>query len=257
MLKIQSMPEKTNSVFSLLKDRPELSDFTLIGGTALSLQINHRMSEDLDFWVCREKLKKESISSLIRQLQDLGVSCELVTPKSAIVSAKINGYDLLSYSQDYSINGVKVTFFSRQDTAYKFFDKFERIKGESSFGIMNEDGIFHMKSYVIHKRTRSRDLFDLKSFVEKGRSINDAIGFGPMADPSCSKEYAKSVLKGDIPLDKEDEGFSSIGLKESIDDIYSFFKKEISKSEEVIAESIYKNSISKWKEYKKTQNKKP
>ena len=32
---------------------PELSNFSLVGGTALSLQIGHRKSEDLDFFTDR------------------------------------------------------------------------------------------------------------------------------------------------------------------------------------------------------------
>ncbi len=32
---------------------PELSSFSLVGGTALSLQIGHRKSEDLDFFTDR------------------------------------------------------------------------------------------------------------------------------------------------------------------------------------------------------------
>lgn len=43
------MPPSTASLFHLLNVESEISDFYLIGGTALALHIGHRISEDLDF----------------------------------------------------------------------------------------------------------------------------------------------------------------------------------------------------------------
>jgi len=59
---------------------------------------------------------------------------------------------------------------------------------------METEGIFSMKSYVIHQRVRSRDLFDLKTFVQQGKTIGEILHAGPAAVPACSIEYAKSVL---------------------------------------------------------------
>ncbi len=98
--------------------------------------------------------------------------------------------------------------------------------------------LFMMKSYAIHHRTRSRDLFDLKTFVQMGRTLDDIFAAGRKADPAYSEEYAKAVLIGEVPLDKEDEGFETIGLNENIHDIYQFFLNEVNCHEQRVAEEI-------------------
>jgi hypothetical protein len=55
-LKLEFMPEATQKNFARLKDDPRLAGFTLVGGTALALQIGHRVSEDLDFNLFGNKL---------------------------------------------------------------------------------------------------------------------------------------------------------------------------------------------------------
>lgn len=48
MLQVEFLPENTHQVFERLRDEPVLRGFTLVGGSALALQIGHRISEDLD-----------------------------------------------------------------------------------------------------------------------------------------------------------------------------------------------------------------
>lgn len=47
------------------------------------------------------------------------------------------------------------------------------------------------------------------------------------------------MLMGDVPLDKEDEGFDSIGVPDSIQDIYSFFKNAVNSYEQHIAQKVF------------------
>lgn len=243
MLKLDSLPVATKRIFDHLSSNDLLNDFTLIGGTALALQISHRRSEDLDFWLPDNRLNKGIVSAIVRKAQDAGFPAALATPHDQIVTAKINGHDLLAYAQDYVIGGVKVTFFARNDTAYQYFDSLPRLTDtNTAFRIMGGEGLFHMKAHVIHQRVRSRDLFDLKTFVSRGKDIGSVLLAGSKADPACSPEYAKSVLVGDVPLDRNDEGFDSIGITESINDIYDFFKCAVNDYEQAFAENTYELS---------------
>lgn len=242
MLKLASLPEQTRRVFEHLAANPAMQDFTLIGGTALALQIGHRRSEDLDFWLPAEQMNKARLSAIIRMAQQAGFQTLLATPHDKIVTARINGHDLLAYVQDHVIGGVKVTFFARADTAFQYFDTFSRIADSgTAFRIMDVEGLFAMKAYLIHQRVRSRDLLDLKTLLQKGRRIGDILQAGPAADPACSVEYAKSVLLGDVPLDQEDEGFDSIAVSEKMNDIYAFFQTAINDYEQAIAEQVFKD----------------
>lgn len=46
----QTIDEQTKHVFEKIKDISFLKDFYLAGGTALALEIGHRISIDLDFF---------------------------------------------------------------------------------------------------------------------------------------------------------------------------------------------------------------
>jgi predicted nucleotidyltransferase component of viral defense system len=55
------MQSNTKTVFEILALHKFISKYTLVGGAALSLQIRHRLSEDLDFVFDTEKLNTNSL----------------------------------------------------------------------------------------------------------------------------------------------------------------------------------------------------
>ena len=67
-----TLPEKTGFLIAeLQKHRPNfLDDFYLSGGTALSLQIGHRESEDLDFF-CEKDFDPTKVETALRNLGQL------------------------------------------------------------------------------------------------------------------------------------------------------------------------------------------
>jgi predicted nucleotidyltransferase component of viral defense system len=50
MLRTETVEESTLELLKNLQSEKFLNDFILVGGTALSLQLGHRMSVDLDFF---------------------------------------------------------------------------------------------------------------------------------------------------------------------------------------------------------------
>ena len=80
-LKLEFMPLATQNNFARLKNDHRLAGFTLVGGTALALQIGHRISEDLDFNIFGQKLPVARIDSILDELASEGVAIEsLITP---------------------------------------------------------------------------------------------------------------------------------------------------------------------------------
>jgi len=240
-LRTDYLPKNTKAVFDYFCEEQLLQNFTLIGGTAMSLQVGHRLSEDLDFWLPSKELNKAEISSIIRNAQNQGFNAELAMSGDKLIAAKINGIDVLLYSQDYKINEVKVTFFARNDVPYQYFNQFDRLKNsEVSFGIMGLDGLFAMKSHVIHQRTKSRDLFDLHYFLNHGYTLEDIFRAAKLAEPACAEEYAKAVLLGMAPLDSDDEGLHAIGEPIEINALYEFFKDRVDSYERETLKEIRK-----------------
>jgi predicted nucleotidyltransferase component of viral defense system len=240
MLKLDYMPERTRRVFQVLAKEPLMKGFVLIGGTALSIQIAHRLSEDLDFWLPALSMSKDRVDNILSNVSQHGLSHEFVTPAWKISQARINGIDLLSQSRDHIIDGVKVTFFARDDVPYHHFSQMKRIKSKTQFSIADEEALFNMKSWLIMQRVRSRDLYDLMMLMQRGKTMQDILEAGTQADPSFQREYAKEVLVGNVPLDADDEGFESIRIQVTLADMYEFFLAAVNGYEVNLASAINK-----------------
>ncbi len=70
MLQIETVKPNAFSILKELMLIPELSRFQLVGGTALSLQLGHRMSDDLDLFSNTPFQNEEIISVLTGVLKD-------------------------------------------------------------------------------------------------------------------------------------------------------------------------------------------
>ena len=235
MLKLDFLPQATQQLFHRLKEDPRLGSFTLVGGSALALHIGHRMSEDLDFNCFGHDLPCFKLDALLAELSDSGCEIRSLIPAEKKVSFKINtGQDLDRHIQDYSIDGVKVTFHARQAP--------ERPRAQiefliaspkheltpSGFSVMGLDGLFVMKTLVVYDRVKSRDLYDLMVLTrDHGYTLKDAFAAIAAYQPARHQdpEHFKSVLTGLVPLNKDDEGFASIQLHSKMKDIYQYFKK--------------------------------
>jgi predicted nucleotidyltransferase component of viral defense system len=244
-IRLDAIRPETAGLFSLLANYPQLSRFTLIGGTALALIIGHRLSNDLDFAFYGDQLPTGQIDSLVSELKALGVPIQLITDANAISSFRIaTGKRLLNYARDYIVGDTKLTFFamgSKQTPIFVDYLKQARfLQLENvSFSILGLDGLKATKAVVIGQRTRSRDLYDLLVLARDHSYsveliLQDAQQYGTNDDP----EYYKAVLRGDIPLDQDDEGLEAVGVQVSLDDIYAYFDERLSQLEIAEAERI-------------------
>lgn len=62
------MKPATEALARHISGEPLLENFLLVGGTALSIHLEHRLSEDLDFATTDPVLPKDSISNLLNHL---------------------------------------------------------------------------------------------------------------------------------------------------------------------------------------------
>lgn len=230
-LKLDALAAKTRPVYELLSKLPALENFVLIGGTAMALQMGHRLSEDLDFWLPAERMNPYAIDCMMNELKAQGHSVVFATPPSSISAFRINsGQDLRWYAQDWAIDGVKVQLFCPQDVAFDYFRHCTRLKKDETqtrFEIASLDAIFAMKSYTISRRTRSRDIIDLWHFLQQGKTLADILREARLASPSVSDEHAKAVLCGEVPLDAQDEGFALLAPGLSLQQVYADFAMAI------------------------------
>ena len=238
MLRLNTLPVATAKVFAHLAPEPLLSGFTLIGGTALSLQIGHRQNEDMDFYWPAERLPSRTINAVLANARRAGlVVHDMLTP-AQISQTRINyGVDLHDWVQDWAVGGVKVSFsvfdgFAPQMRAIAAYPRVSQSRDErptEGFSILGIEGLFAAKSCLLTRRARSRDLFDLYVLLrDHGYSVRQLFDVIHRIDPSANADHHRDVLRGLIPLDAADEGFANIGVAVSLDALYAYFETHIS-----------------------------
>jgi predicted nucleotidyltransferase component of viral defense system len=228
-----SLHPQTQAVFHLLAGDELTEGFLLIGGAAMALHIAHRLSNDLDFLFCEQsgKLPATKIDRLVWQLRNQGCKVDLVTNSAQESAFRINtGERLSDYARDYAIDGVKVTFFAasphRHPKRFAFWRATPRdIQPGCAFAVLSLDALKVAKTLVLQDRVRSRDLFDLMVLMRDHGYTPEALfdTVARLADDAQDGEIERLILRGLIPLDKQDEGLETVAVATTMPEIYTFF----------------------------------
>lgn len=170
---MKGLSKRLVPVFDFLKDQDILEEYLLIGGTALSLQIYHRLSEDLDFgkWLDDPSLKKKEVDwpRIEGQLKNFGnVETEVL--------------DL--YQVDFMLNEVKVSFYANGLTTSKEMMSQVRI---NNIRLADIRSIGTMKLEVMSRRNIFRDYYDIYAILKEGVLLKDLV-------ERCGR-YSKHRLK--------------------------------------------------------------
>ena len=214
---MKGLSKDTESVFYSIKNLALLSEYILIGGTALSLQIQHRLSEDLDFckWQDDKRLKYLEIRwyEIEKKLKQFG------TLKTDILDF---------YQVNFCLNDVKISFYSnalasfgavRTSIAYEHI----RLADILSLGAM--------KLEVMSRRYQFRDYYDIYSIILEGISLRDIVSL-------CGK-YSRHRMKSKMILGvlsngslfKHEENFGLLKPKYQVtsEDIEVYMREQIRK----------------------------
>ncbi len=151
MLQTQTVSDSTFSLLKQLQGLPELDGMTLAGGTALALQVGHRISVDLDFFG------------------------ELMSSHEGILSAfnEIGNVQILNRSKSIlsvSLNKVKV------DVVDYHYPLIRNHVSEGEIKLHSLEDIGAMKLAAITGRGRKRDFYDLYFLLRKF-SLEELLGF--------------------------------------------------------------------------------
>jgi predicted nucleotidyltransferase component of viral defense system len=151
MLFRETVAPSTWDLLCQISDLNSLNSFSLAGGTALSLQIGHRISYDLDFF-----MKGEMSNELILENLEKTGKIEIVSQSNRILVLLIND--------------IKVDFIRHPYTSVEahFSDNKIRFLGLKDIGAM--------KLHAIAGRGRKRDFVDLY-FLLKQFSLKELLHF--------------------------------------------------------------------------------
>lgn len=134
-------PEQFDILNRLSEEKRLTDTFYLAGGTALSLELGHRLSYDFDFF-SKDNFDSNYFSDLIINTFDGTVT--------SLSDDTVNG----------SINGVNISFFLYPYKTIRDFKKYRKIN------LASFEDLACMKSKAIMQRGTKRDLYDIYEILK-------------------------------------------------------------------------------------------
>jgi predicted nucleotidyltransferase component of viral defense system len=144
MLQISTVESGTLDILKKLMTIPELADFSLVGGTALSLRYGHRMSIDLDLFASAEF----DVDNVIKAV-------ERTFPK-VYRHISTNSIGIFGYIEDVKVDLVR----------YHFHPVIAPIIVEDNIRILSDQDIMAMKVNAILRRGVKKDFWDIAKLLE-------------------------------------------------------------------------------------------
>jgi len=179
-----------------------LEKYVLVGGSALTLYLCHRKSEDLDFFTFSDDFSKEEIMEFIKHFD-----------KKEIINQTNNQIDLL-------LDGVKVTFFG---ACWEFL----KPKKQQKLNIATLEQIAAMKVNVLFLRAKYRDYYDLYFLAKEKMGLRDIFKASEhIAEGVTYKLFVTALLYID---DIEDDDIGYLEPKEQLSKVQmrDFFEKRV------------------------------
>jgi predicted nucleotidyltransferase component of viral defense system len=178
---MNGLAKHTEKIFEQISMLNCIKDYTLMGGTALSLQLNHRLSEDLDF--CRwHKAKNEKLevnwTAIKQELDSIGQTQVTLIEKTQC---------------DFVVEGVRITFLD--DNKFKEPEQLQKILFLNNLKIADVQTIGVMKMEVMSRRSVYRDYYDMYAILQSGVSLSNIIsGTGKYTSHNLRTRDMLSIL---------------------------------------------------------------
>lgn len=198
------LPKTKEVLEKVVANCPFLDKFVLVGGSALTLHLCHRKSEDLDFFTFSDNFSKEEILGFIK-----------IFEQKEIINQTNEQIDLL-------LDGVKVTFFNAKWSFLKPMNK-------SNFNLATLEQIEAMRVNVLFLRAKYRDYYDLYFLAKEKMSLREIFKASEhIAEGVTYKLFITALLYID---DIEDDDISYLEPKEKLGKIQirDFFQRRVLK----------------------------
>lgn len=216
---MKGVTDKTGAVLEAISRLECIKAYTLVGGTALALQLENRESEDLDFmsWVQKANDRRDvNWPQIKKELETVGT---------------VEKVDILDfYHVEFIVNGVKLSFYANPNKS----PVKEGIPYLNNIKLADVKSIGAMKMEVLLRRSKFRDYYDIFSIMKNGIDINEMI--------SLALAYSGHKLKSKnlIAILTQSDRFLPDQTFATLNPVYNITPKEI---EEEIKKRINASSM--------------
>lgn len=203
MLQAQTVKPGTYALLKQLMILPELTDFHLVGGTALSLLYGHRESIDLDLF-CPLRFDSEIIDQTLR---------------SAYREKYITDESNPSFGIFCYIDSIKVDLVKYRSPVIRPVKEIEGIR------MFSVEDIMAMKIQAILGRGRKKDFWDIAELLEH-YSVQDFVNFHK--EKFSTQNLLITVPQAMLFFEDADEDENPVSLKgQTWESVKSKIRKEV------------------------------
>lgn len=209
MKSLNGLAKNTRAVLVELSELDIFDEYTFAGGSAISIYLNHRISEDLDFFSPAKEINTEKILGEIKKKYPSDVKIEN--------NSKIQ--------LDLKVAGVKVSFNTNVWTDFEC--------GENLIGNIRIAPIrllTAMKLNAVFLRAKFRDYYDLYVINMRSFSVTEMYDIIRFYIPEINKKIFQTSL---------------IYVEDIVDDSISHLNPEYSVTIEDISRH-FENEVKKW-----------
>lgn len=169
---MRGIAKHTEAIIDAVSQLECIKGWTLVGGTALAIQLDHRKSEDLDFmrWqTYKDERMDVDWPAIRKQLETVG---------------EIQSMDILDHNHvEFVVSGVKFSFYAREDrspvkTTIPFLN---------NIVLADVEAIAAMKMEVMLRRSKFRDYYDLYCIFQQDPDV--------MKFVKAAGDYSNHLLK--------------------------------------------------------------
>ena len=182
------LTDRTTSIFNELSDYRYLSDFTFVDGSAVAYYLNHRLSDDMDFFSSKERLPDET-NIFIKKIS---------LSRKVIIANRTQTY------LDLFIDDIKVTLFAYDWDALNE----NRLNVTKNIFAAELSLLCAMKINTLSLRAKFRDYYDLYVMNKEKFSIEDMFNLAVKFVPGITKKIF--VMQLTYVDDIEDENIAHL-----------------------------------------------
>lgn len=204
-LHLEILDQERKEIFEKLKVFKNLG--CLAGGTALALQLGHRVSADFDIF-CERSIKKNFIleAKKIFQIKDI----------------LVNNQDELTFLTD---EGIKISFIYYPFNLKKYY-----LENYLPIKILSAQGVALTKAYTLNRRNSWRDYLDLYFILKNNLiTLKEIIvqSKGVYDEAFSEKLFLAQLIYTDDIAQAEIKGTKIIDKEINLEEVKQFFQKQI------------------------------
>ena len=192
----QSLAPHTGRLIEAVSRLECIKPFVLVGGTALSIQLNTRQSEDLDFmrWQQGKDDKLDIGWPLIqRELETIG----------KVEDIQVAGFDQALFIVD----GVKISFYA---APRKRIATMQEVSYLNNIRLADVESIGVMKMEAMMRRSKFRDYYDIYFILKNGADIKTMIPRALEHSGHKLKSKGLMAMLSNGTLFRKDEQFAQL-----------------------------------------------